>query len=172
MAGCARCHHLRGTRCVEYRLIPWEAAKSWMEKWLWATDRGGRWNQRWKMESRLFTTILDDSTSESALAFTRHLEELLQLSSDAREACLKALYKFRLARTKRQTRELIDAIADGQGVPAAAIQHSLSILGFLVDALLNESIPDDDHTLWAEDLDSEWGISGDDRQVFESVFLH
>lgn len=121
------------------------------------------------MKSRVFTTIFDDPQAENAKAFARHLQELLELRSEDREACLDALPDLRLARTETQERELLDDLARSRSIERHKLVHAVSVVNFFVDALLSDRIPDDDWTHWADDLCKVGCLTTEKRSAFESL---
>lgn len=121
------------------------------------------------MKSRVFTTIFEDPETDEAKQFTRHLEALLELSSEDREACLDALPGLRSARTETQQRELLDDLARSRGIERQKLVHAVAVVDFFVDALLANQIPDEDWTQWADDLLELGWLSKEKRPAFESV---
>ncbi len=121
------------------------------------------------MKSRVFTTTFDDPQADNAKVFARHLQELLELSSEDREACLDALPDLRLARTETQERELLDDLARSRDIERHKLVHAVSVVTFFVDALLAERIPDDDWTHWADDLRKLRWLTQEKQGAFESL---
>jgi len=121
------------------------------------------------MKSRVFTTIFDDREAENFKAFERHLKVLLELSSEHQETCINDLPNLRLARTETQERELLDDLARSRGIERHKFVHALSVVNFLVESLLNDRIPDDDWTHWANDLRELKLLTEEQQPAFESL---
>ena len=121
------------------------------------------------MKSRVFTTVFDDPETDKAKQFVRHLQALLELSSEDREACLDALPGLRLARTDTQEREFLDDLARSRCIERHKLVQAVAVLSFFVDALLAEETPDDDSTHWADDLRKLGWLSEEKRAAFESL---
>lgn len=102
------------------------------------------------MKSRLIPAIPDDR--DQGAAFKRHLGELLSLNRESLAAVLQALPAYRLARTTRLSNKLVTELADSTPTDRATILHSLHVLQFFLDALLNDEIPPEDSQYWGEDL--------------------
>lgn len=104
------------------------------------------------MKSRLLTTVFEDLEAENAKRFERHFRETLDLSEEHRQRCLSAIAEVRAARMKVQANLIVENLAKETGLPSTTLEHSLSIMGFWIDALINESIPEGDQCLWKDDL--------------------
>lgn len=122
------------------------------------------------MKSRLFSAVFDDREGENAKAFERHLRETLALSDEDRNACLDVSPEIRLAQTAMQTRRVVDGLAQNRSVERSKLEHALGVMSYLLDALLNDEVPDSDPQLWADDLEHElaW-LDENTRPTFDQM---
>ncbi len=122
------------------------------------------------MKSRLFSAVFDDREGNDAKAFQRHLRETLALSDEDRDACLDVLPKIRLAQTATQTRRVVDGLARNRSVERSKLEHAIGVMSFLLDALLNDAVPNSDPPLWADDLEQELGwLDENTRPMFDHM---
>jgi hypothetical protein len=121
------------------------------------------------MQSRLFTTVFDDPESGGAKTITRHLNKLLSLDKGTLSDCMAALPELLKPRTEFQTRRLVEGIANSRRIDLASVENSLSVLKFLVGALLSDSVPKDDHRNWATDLVELKVIDKANQSTFQSI---
>lgn len=127
-------------------------------------------NELKKVKSRLLDAFVDNLDSERTKAFTRHLQQLLLgLDESTRDMCVASLGKARQARTALEKDRLIESLVPGDPSQHVVVEHSLSILNFLVDALLSDKIPGNDHENWADDLETLGLLETDSRPVFDSL---
>ncbi len=121
------------------------------------------------MKSRLFTTAFDDPDSEKAKAFARHLGEALAIADHDLAACLDVVPRIALARTDNEIERLIEELADGRKASRHQLAHTLSVMHFLLDALLSKDVPDSDAQLWADDLEERGWLEASLRPRFERM---
>lgn len=122
------------------------------------------------LKSRLFLIFADNSESEGSKKFARHLNELLRgLDEPTRKTCLATLSDMRNVRTSAEKNRLLDSLSASDPGQRAVIEHSLSVLSFLVDALSSDKFPADDHVHWADDLETFGWLNSDSRPIFESL---
>ncbi len=122
------------------------------------------------LKSRLLVAFSDDLESDGAKAFARHLRGLLLgLDESTRDKCVASLGKVRQTRTALEKDRMIDSLAPGDPSQRALVKHSLSVLNFLVDALLSDNIPADDHRNWSSDLAILGWLDSKSQPVFDSL---
>ncbi len=122
------------------------------------------------LKSRLLVAFSDDRESDGAKTFAKHLRELLLgLDESTRGKCVASLGKVRQIRTDLEQDRMIDSLAPGDPSQRALVKHSLGILSFLVDALLSDKIPADDHLNWSNDLAILGWLDPDSQPVFDSL---
>ena len=121
------------------------------------------------MKSRLFKALFDNPESDGAKKFERHMKELLSLDANARAECVTALPQVMRPTTNFQTRQTVEAIASKTQVHQQTVEHALAILKFLVNALLSEDVPNDDHNFWAEDLGSLPGVGDAGQSSIQAI---
>lgn len=121
------------------------------------------------LKSRLLVEIFDKRESEGAKAFAKHLRDLVNLDESTREKCVATLREVRQGQTAWEQDRLLDSLAPEDPSKRASVEHSLSALSFLADALLSDKIPADDHQNWADDLAILGWLDPESRPVFDSI---
>ncbi len=121
------------------------------------------------MKSRLFTTVFDDPDAEKAKAFAKHLRELLDLSEKDRQVCVDSYPEIKAARSPTEEHKLVSELASRSAIPRHTLVHALTVVNFLVDALLSEAFPDDDYEHWADDLRELGWVDGNSQPVFDAL---
>ncbi len=111
------------------------------------------------MKSYLFTITFDEPTAEKARVFSRDLNTTLAIDKADLAACLSNFPKIRLTRTTREESQLLDTLAKERSLDRGDLRSVLSIINFLTNALLNQDLPKDDASCWAQDL-VELGLLG------------
>ena len=104
------------------------------------------------MKSRLIPAVFPDRDAEVSRVFRRDLNQLLSLSELDRSACLEALAQHRLARTTGHRKAHMDALMTSVEAERDSIENALSVLRFLLDALMKRDTPERDYDDWASDL--------------------
>jgi len=123
-----------------------------------------------RMKSRLLAAVSDDPESEGAKKLSRHLRDLITgLDDSTREICVAKLGEARKVRTEREREALMASIISDDPAERVKVEHSLSVLSFLVDALLSDSIPAGDHQLWGGDLEHLGWLDQGSRPVFDAL---
>ncbi len=127
------------------------------------------WQNGEMMESRLFTTVIDDPNADGAKKFARHLRETLDLSEEHRQVCVDSYPEVKATNTSTQEQKLVAELASRSGIPHHTLIRALSVVDLLVQALLNEALPDDDYEHWADDLrELDW-VDGNSQPVFAGL---
>ncbi len=122
------------------------------------------------VKSRFLAAIFDQREAELTKKLARHLQDLLTgIDASTRAACMANLGEARECQTSLEMDALIKSISSGDDKQRAKVEHSLSVLGFLVDALLNEEIPEGDYKQWAEDFETIGWLDNPSRRVLDSV---
>lgn len=121
------------------------------------------------MRSKLLSTVFDDPEASNAKRFERHLRETMSLTEVHRNRCIAALSDVKSARTDTQTKLIVEALAEETGVSHSILEHALSILSFWTDALISDSLPGEDYSLWCSDLSDLGWIDDGQRSEFNSM---
>lgn len=121
------------------------------------------------MPSELFTFVFDDSDSDQARSFSRHLSELLALQDEDVSKCLDAMPAFERAVTPTQENEIVERLEEQCSADRYQLAHSISVLSFFVNGLTSDEIPNDDFEAWPDDLLSRDWISETTSDKFNSI---
>lgn len=121
------------------------------------------------MAARLITLTFDDPSSDVARSFSRHLQDLLNLSEDDIDKCLEAMPAIRLTRTKTQQHNAIDLLANKCAAETHSVLHAISVINFFVDGLLSDQLPEKDHETWADDLIEKKLLEPEQAGKFRSI---
>ncbi len=121
------------------------------------------------MKSRFFTTVFDDPNAEKSKTFARHLCETLDLSEEDRQVCVDSYPEVKATRTPTEEHKLVSELASTSTIPRHTLVHALTVVDFLVDALLSEAIPDDDYEHWADDLRELGWVDDNSRLNFDAL---
>jgi len=121
------------------------------------------------MKSILFRASFDNVNSDSAKSFARDLHKALDLNENDRKACLRILGSIHLARTDSQKKQILDQLVIECQKDLIDLSSVLSIMNFILKALISKEIPQSDSDYWGEDLEEIGWIDGNSRSVFESL---
>jgi len=121
------------------------------------------------MKSRLFGALFDKPESDWAKAFVRDLADTVQLEEEDRQACLLMLPKMYLVHTAGERNRLLEQFAIDHQIDRGKAKHALGLMGFLLEKLLDDDLPDSDWQVWAEDLEDLNYLTTLSRPIFESM---
>lgn len=121
------------------------------------------------LKSMFLSWVSEELPSEGGQKFVRHLHDLLTgIDEDTRRKCISKISEFRNLRITSEKQKLIESISPNVS-QRIKIDRSFSALNFLIDALLNDKLPEGDYLHWAEDLRSLHLIDQKTEPLFNSI---
>ena len=121
-----------------------------------------------KTRSKLFSRF--DLADEENKKFATHLRQLLDVSDEARKACIASLADASLAETDTEREAVTVPLAKRTGLTHVEQNSVLNVLRFfalkMIHALEEESLKDDDPEKWGADLCALELITESERPAF------